>query len=170
MFSDEGIKKYLLKKFVPIFNNLINHYLTQYKLNVKVDFDEYFDYTINAADDVGDSYGALSGGQRNRINISVLFALNDLISIIGNFKCNVLFIDEFIDSAVDNEGLLDSIKILKEMAERNNKSIFLVSHKAGKNTLELMDRCYKVFDYHGFSIINQIEISDEINNVLDEQT
>lgn len=170
MFSDEGIKKFLLKKFIPIFNKLINHYLTVFNLNTTLIFDEYFDYSFISMDDVGDTYGALSGGQRNRINIAILFALNDLVGIIGNFKCNSLFIDEFIDSSVDSKGIIDAIAMLKDIADRYNKSIFLISHKAGKKVLEQMDHCYRVFDDNGFSVINKLNTIDEINKILDEST
>ena len=74
--------------------------------------------------------------------MAILFAQTDLIKLIGNFKTNLLFLDEYIDGGVDDEGLNATIKILKQICLKDNKSIVLISHKLNANIIKELDYFY----------------------------
>jgi DNA repair exonuclease SbcCD ATPase subunit len=60
-----------------------------------------------------------------------------------------LFIDELLDNGTDGVGVENSLAILKDMARRRHKSIWLVSHKE-----ELVNRVpnfLRVVKEHGFT-------------------
>lgn len=157
MFSDEGIKALVLKKFLPTLNKLINYYLKTFNINVNFTLTSDYGYTMTADNGLSDEFIGLSGGQQQRINLSILFAQTDLIKIMGNFKTNLLFLDEFIDGGVDDEGLDETFKILKKICDRDGKSIVVISHKLNENIVSELDHFYhalKVDD--NYSTLNAV--------------
>lgn len=161
MFSDEGIKSLVLKKFLPILNKLINHYLKIFNLPLSFEITPDYKYTMSTTDFLADDYDGLSGGQQQRINLAILFAQTDLIKLIGNFKTNLLFLDEYIDGAVDEEGLNDTIKILKNITTRDNKSIIFISHRLNESILSNIDSFYQARSYdERFSELVKIDKED----------
>ena len=161
MFSDEGIKALVLKKFLPILNKLINHYLKIFNLPLSFEITSDYKYTMSTTDFLADDYDGLSGGQQQRINLAILFAQTDLIKLIGNFKTNLLFLDEYIDGAVDEEGLNDTIKILKNITTRDNKSIIFISHRLNESILSNIDSFYQAKPYDDkFSELIKIDKED----------
>jgi len=142
MFSDTGLKSLILRKFLPILNKLINFYLKKFELNITFNITEDYKYNIIAGNEYSDDFDGLSGGQQQRINLAILFAQTDLIKLIGNFKTNLLFLDEYIDGGVDDEGLNATIKILKQICLKDNKSIVLISHKLNANIIKELDYFY----------------------------
>lgn len=161
MFSDDGIKNLVLKKFLPILNKLINYYLKTFNLNINFEITPDYNYTMTSNDVTGDEYDALSGGQQQRINLAILFAQTDLVKIIGNFKTNILFLDEYCDGAVDNKGLLDIFAILKKITDKDNKSIVLISHR-------LTDQIITYFDYFYYVRSTDNEYSELVESNLQE--
>jgi hypothetical protein len=157
MFSDEGIKALVLKKFLPTLNKLINYYLKTFNININFTLTSDYGYTMTADNGLSDEFIGLSGGQQQRINLSILFAQTDLIKIMGNFKTNLLFLDEFIDGGVDDEGLDETFKILKKICDRDGKSIVVISHKLNENIVSELDHFYhalKVDD--NYSTLNAV--------------
>ena len=166
MFSDEGIKAMVLRKFLPVLNKLINYYLKTFNMQIDFTITEDYDYLMKSSAGTAQSFEGLSGGQQQRINLSILFAQNDLIKLIGNFKINILFLDEYLDGAVDIDGLNDTFKILKNISIRDNKAITIVSHRLNENILRQFDNFYfveKTDDF--FSEIRESNV-DEIREML----
>lgn len=168
MFSDEGIKSLVLKKFLPIMNRLINYYLRIFGLNLKFEITEDYGYQMTTTNSLADEFEGLSGGQQTRINLAILFAQTDLIKLIGNFKTNILFLDELTDTGIDDKGLEDTIKILNEIGHRDNKSITFISHKLKDNIIDNVDRFYhaRAIDDNFSEIVevNKEDVLDFINN------
>ena len=160
MFSDDGIKSLVLKKFLPILNRLINYYLKTFNISLKFEITSDYGYTMEASNSFSDDFEGLSGGQQQRINLAILFAQTDLIKIIGNFKTNLLFLDEYIDGAVDDEGLKDTFKILKQISSRDNKSIVIISHRLNDEIVEEFDHFYHaVSSCENFSELKEVDSS-----------
>jgi len=156
MFSDDGIKSFILKKVLPMLNKLINYYIRLFDLKVTVELLHDYSHKMTSSSGYANDYDGLSGGQKQRINLAILFAQTDLIKIIGNFKTNILFLDEFIDGAVDSEGLNDTLRILKEISDRDNKSIVFISHRLDENIIREIDHFYeatKIDD--SYSVLNK---------------
>ena len=167
MFSDDGIKSFILNKFLPILNKLINYYLKIFNISVYLELTSDYNYTMKSSNGLADDYEGLSGGQQQRINLAILFAQTDLIKIIGNFKTNILFLDEFIDGAIDHEGLMDTLKIMKQISLRDNKSIVFISHRLDSNLIRDIDNFYMAnkvdSDFSDFSKVESDDVMQIIN-------
>lgn len=74
----------------------------------------------------GRLYENLSGGERQRVDLSVQFALRDLLVITSGFSCNILVLDEAFDN-LDSQGS-DSLNnlVVSEFSDIN--SVFTVTH------------------------------------------
>lgn len=73
-------------------------------------------------------YGDSSGGESDKIDMAIAFALHDAAQAISNFSCNILVIDEPAN-AVDARGVGLIVKALQEkLADLD--SIFLISHRS----------------------------------------
>ena len=155
--SDDGIKQYVVAGFIKAFNDSIGKYLQMLELPVKISFDNAFEYTMNSPIGIGDTYEGLSEGQKKRINMAVMFAMIDLASMTGQAKCDVMFLDEIMDSGIDASGLESLVKSLKYISDKKEKSVVLVSHKSDSVLWDsgVVDRMYTVTMVNSFSKITE---------------
>lgn len=158
MCSDTGIKMMLMKKFIPFLNKLINEYLTKFNLAVTVTFDEHFKHSIATHPGIGHKHSLLSKGQKKRIDVAILFAIVDLIKMMGNFKCNLLFLDEFADGNVDSNGFADIVNMIRALSDRDGKSIVVVSHKNEEVLYDNLDYMYELQANNMFSVLKEVKI------------
>ncbi|NIM44918.1 MAG: hypothetical protein GTN80_03710 [Nitrososphaeria archaeon] len=73
-------------------------------------------------------YNNASDGQRQRINIALLFAINALCRSQGNL--DFLLLDEVLDLSLDETGQERVLALLREIS-REVGTIFVISHKKG---------------------------------------
>lgn len=158
MCSDSGVKSMLLKKFVPILNKFIKYYMSAFQLPVTVEFDDLFKHKLISEPGVGHKHSLLSKGQRKRIDIAILFAMVDLIKIMGNFKCNLLILDEFADDGLDSRGFSDIITLIKNICDRDSKSIAIVSHKNDDVLYDNLDHMYMLSGDANFSSLEEVDV------------
>lgn len=130
ILGDDGIKAFFFKKLTDILNKNVNEYLTKFELPIQITFDETMQETI--MENLNEtSYGSYSGGERCRIDMSILLSFFNISRIISNWSCNLLFIDEILDNGVDDSGLEQFIATLYNIISENKKQlgIYIVSHK-----------------------------------------
>lgn len=133
ILSDKGIKTYFMKKLIPLLNQRVNYYFDKFNFGITIEFDELCNATISKGR-FTTSYNQYSNGEMCRIDMAILFAFVDISKIISGWSCNLLIIDELLDSGTDEEGLDKFLQSLKEMSEaQNNMSVYLISHKIDKN-------------------------------------
>jgi len=156
LLSDDGIKSFIIKRYLPHINKILNTYLQKFNTNILFYFDTEFNDVIGSRYKEGSSYNCFSEGQKRRIDLSVLFTFIDF-SQIKNRKsnCNVLILDE-ITTGVDLFGENILFDILKEISIKENKEIITVSH-SGNIDPEKIDRLFEVKPDNGFSSIKLIE-------------
>ena len=78
-------------------------------------------------------YENLSGGEKQRLDLIIQFAIRDFISQYLNFSCNLLVLDEITD-ALDNESCDKVISfIIDELS--SVESVFIISHHADELAL-----------------------------------
>ena len=65
----------------------------------------------------GGGYETASGGERDRLDIAMAFALHDLVTASSGFKSNVLIADE-IGSFIDADGIEKLVGLLRQKAEQ----------------------------------------------------
>lgn len=130
VLGDDGIKVYFFRKLIPIFNQNVNHYLKKFEMPIYIEFDEQMQETItNGRNEM--EYDQFSGGEKTRIDMSVLLSFFNISRIISNWSCSLLFIDEILDSGIDKHGIEQFLATLYNIITENDKKlgIYLVSHK-----------------------------------------
>jgi len=125
LLKDTGIKSNIIKKYVPILNQLINYYLQELDFYVNFTLDEGFGETIKARHRDLMKYQNFSEGEKQRINLAVLFAFRKISEGKNTCNTNLLIFDELFSSSMDTVGTDAIVKLLDDMGDRN---IFIVSH------------------------------------------
>ena len=72
LLKDSGIKKQVIKKYIPVFNNLINKYLNIMDFFVNFTLDEEFNEVIKSRFRDEFSYASFSEGEKQKIDLALL--------------------------------------------------------------------------------------------------
>lgn len=126
MLKDSGIKGAIIKKYIPLFNKQINHYLNVMEADYSFTLNEEFSETIKSRGREDFSYASFSQGEKARIDIALLFTWRDIAEKVSGIKINCLFLDEIFDSATDSQGVKHISSLLNDMKDAN---IFIISHR-----------------------------------------
>ena len=154
MLRDTGIKSTIIKKYLPIMNQLINRYLKELDFYVSFELDENFMETIKSRFRDEFSYASFSEGEKMRIDLALLFTWRTIAKMKNSANTNLLILDEIFDSSLDTSGTDDFLKILHTVSDNTN--VFVISHK----TESLQDKfasTLKVEKKQNFSVITQEE-------------
>ena len=127
MLKDTGIKTKIIKQYLPVMNQLINKYLQVLDFYVHFDLDEEFNETIRSRHRDEFTYDSFSEGEKQRIDLSLLFTWRSIAKMKNSVSTNLLMLDETFDSSLDHDGVDNLIKILYTLGEDTN--VFIISHK-----------------------------------------
>ena len=127
MLKDTGIKTKVIKQYLPVINKLVNTYLQVLDFFVHFDLDESFQETIRSRHRDSFSYDSFSEGEKQRIDLSLLFTWRQIAKMKNSVATNLLILDETFDSSLDHDGVENLIKILSTLDDHTN--IFVISHK-----------------------------------------
>ena len=127
MLKDTGIKTKIIKQYLPVMNTLINKYLQVLDFYVHFDLDEEFNETIRSRHRDVFTYDSFSEGEKQRIDLSLLFTWRQIAKMKNSVSTNLLILDETFDSSLDHDGVENLLKILNTLGEGTN--IFVISHK-----------------------------------------
>ena len=128
LLRDSGIKTKIIKQYVPVINELTNKYLQILDFFVHFELDESFNETIRSRYRDAFSYDSFSEGEKQRIDISLLFTWRQIAKMKNSVSTNLLILDETFDSSLDGEGVDNLMKIIETLKEDTN--VFVISHKA----------------------------------------
>lgn len=121
------VRKRIIEQNLSYLNGRLTYYLEKIGLPHQVVFQNDLSVEITELGRDLDFHN-LSRGEMNRLIIALSFAFRDVWESLYS-SCNMLFIDELIDSGMDTIGTENSLALLKDMVRRRSKSIWLVSHK-----------------------------------------
>jgi DNA repair exonuclease SbcCD ATPase subunit len=127
MLKDGGIKTKIINQYVPIINKLINKYLGEFDLFVEFFLDEQFNEVIKSRHRDEFSYASFSEGEKQKIDLAILFTWRAIAKMRNSLNTNLLILDEIFDSSIDADGIDNLQKILSEKEKTN---IFVISHRA----------------------------------------
>lgn len=118
-------KSYLLESVIDYLNDKIKRYS---KVLFSDDYVKFLSSGNNLDIVVGESktYESLSGGERQKADLCVQFALRDMLVDITGFSCNILVLDEIFDN-LDNTGCESLLTIISDMFSDIN-SVFVITH------------------------------------------
>jgi len=127
MLKDSGIKTKIVKEYLPVMNNLVNKHLQVLDFFVQFDLDENFNETIRSRHRDAFNYASFSEGEKQRIDLALLFTWRQIARMKNSAATNLLILDETFDSSLDHDGVDNLLKILGTLDEGTN--VFVISHK-----------------------------------------
>ena len=127
MLKDTGIKTKVVKQYLPVMNRLINEYLQILDFFVAFHLDENFNETIRSRYRDSFNYASFSEGEKQRIDLSLLFTWRQIAKMKNSAATNLLVLDETFDSSLDIDGVESLTKILSTLDEGSN--VFIITHK-----------------------------------------
>ena len=127
MLKDGGIKKKIIRQYVPIINKLVNKYLASLDFFVNFELDEEFNEVIKSRYRDEFSYASFSEGEKMRIDLALLFTWRAVAKLKNSTNTNLLILDEVFDASLDTGGCDEFLKLLQEIGGDTN--VFVISHK-----------------------------------------
>ena len=127
MLKDTGIKTKVIKQYLPVMNKLINNYLQILDFFVSFNLDESFNESIRSRHRDSFNYASFSEGEKQRIDLALLFTWRQIAKMKNSASTNLLVLDETFDSSLDVDGVDNLTKILDTLDTDSN--VFIISHK-----------------------------------------
>lgn len=127
MLKDSGIKTKIIKQYLPVINQLVNQYLQILDFYVHFDLDDTFTEVIRSRHRDEFSYESFSEGEKQRIDLALLFTWRQVAKMKNSISTNLLILDETFDSSLDEAGIENLMKIIHTLGDSTN--VFVISHK-----------------------------------------
>ncbi len=149
LLKDGGVKTKIIKKYLPLINQQVNRYLQMMDFYINFTLDEEFNETIQSPIHEDFSYASFSEGEKQRIDLALLFTWREVARFKNSISTNLMILDEVFDSSLDGQGTEEFLKIIRYVVKDAN--IFVISHKTGmEDKFENVLRFEKV---KGFSLL-----------------
>jgi len=149
LLKDNGVKSKIIEKYLPLINQSVSKYLQMMDFYINFSLDEEFNETILSPIHEDFSYSSFSEGEKQRIDLALLFTWREVAKIKNSTNTNLLIMDEIFDSSLDGFGTEDFLKIIKFVVKDAN--VFVISHKES-----LHDRFEKVVKFEKRKNFSQI--------------
>jgi DNA repair exonuclease SbcCD ATPase subunit len=127
LLKDTGIKTKIIKQYLPVMNKIINKYLQSMDFFVHFELDEAFSETIKSRHRDEFTYASFSEGEKQRIDLALLFAWRTIAKMKNSANTNLLMLDEVFDSSLDSGGADLLYQILGTLDSGVNT--FVISHR-----------------------------------------
>lgn len=134
LLKDSGVKTAVISKYLPIFNQYVNQYLDILEFEERIRFDENFNEQFIGRYIGEKTYNSFSQGERERIDLALMFAWRSIIAISTGANTNLLVLDEIGGSSLDDDGIEGLFRIIDKIC--NDQNVFIISHR-----VEAKERC-----------------------------
>jgi DNA repair exonuclease SbcCD ATPase subunit len=129
LLKDGGVKRQIIKKYLPLINKQVNRYLRMMDFYINFKLDEEFTESIESPVHDKFTYASFSEGEKMRIDLALLFTWREVARARNSVNTNLLIMDEVFDSSLDGFGTEEFLKIIRFVIKDAN--IFVISHKEG---------------------------------------
>lgn len=162
LFGDSGIKTRIIKKVVPFLNKKMNEYLSLFNANYSISFDNELNETLKSRKRDIFSYNNFSSGEQKKIDLSMMFSLLALAKEQNAIECNILVLDEVLDSALCNKATQQLMDYLKTgfKKEHPNLCTYVISHKTDISN-DNFDSVVHLLKENNFTKIKEIELIEK---------
>jgi energy-coupling factor transporter ATP-binding protein EcfA2 len=126
MLKDSGIKTKVIRQYLDTINKLVNKYLAAMDFFVSFTLDEEFKEVIKSEFRDEFSYENFSEGEKQKIDLSLMFTWRTIAKTKNSMNTNLLILDEVFDSSLDVDGTDFVMNLLNELAGTN---VWVISHK-----------------------------------------
>lgn len=155
LLKDSGIKTNVVREYLPLMNKLINKYLQVQDSFIQFELDEQFEETIKSRYRDEFSYASFSEGERQRIDLSILFTWRQIARMKNSANTNLLILDEVMDGSLDDEGN-DSAQDLINALAADGTHVFVVSHSVDKH-IDKFERVLKFEKKGNYSAMTELK-------------
>jgi DNA repair exonuclease SbcCD ATPase subunit len=150
LLKDSGIKTRVIKKYLPVINKLVNKYLRAMDFFVQFTLDEKFNEVIKSRNRDEFSYESFSEGEKQRIDLALLFTWRKIAKLKNSSSTNLLILDEVFDSSLDASATEYVMELLNTIGD--NTHVFVISHK-GDQLFDKFTNIIKFSKKKNFSVI-----------------
>ena len=157
--KDSFVRKRIIEQNLAYLNHRLGYYLDKLQLPHQVSFRSDLEVDINQLGQSFD-FDNLSRGERNRLILALSWSFRDVYESFTE-PMNLLFIDELVDSGMDQVGIECSMSILKSMGREMNRNIFLISHR--DELASRVNNVLLVVKESGFTMLDSDTQVNEIN-------
>lgn len=150
LLKDTGIKTAIIREYLPIMNKLINKYLNIMDSYIHFELDESFNEVIKSRFRDEFTYASFSEGEKQRIDLAILFTWRQIAKMKNSVNTNLLIFDEIMDSSLDAAGTESFMSLLDTFGTGTN--IFVISHK-GDVLFDKFHSVIRIEKKNDFSVI-----------------
>jgi DNA repair exonuclease SbcCD ATPase subunit len=145
VLGDKGVKKFVISKILPLLNKKMNHHLAILKAHYTIKFDNELNEVIKSRNRDVFCYENFSAGEQKRIDLAWMFTILDISKLRNSVECNVLIMDEILDSSMCANGIDSLMNYIKLDFKTVNKDmcIYVITHKNEINN-EMFDNVIKL--------------------------
>jgi chromosome segregation ATPase len=148
ILKDNGVKSKIIEQYVPYINQYVNMFLNSMSFYVNFKLDENFEEQIKSKGRDFFSYENFSEGERQRLDLALLFTWRCIAKSKNSVNTNLLIMDEVFDSYLDTAATENVLSIFKEEIF-DDTNIFVISHK--ESIVDKFDKTVKYRVDKGFS-------------------
>jgi DNA repair exonuclease SbcCD ATPase subunit len=154
ILGDKGIKNFTIKKILPHLNQKMNKHLATMRATYTIKFDGELNETLKSKHRDEMVYENFSAGEQKRIDVAWLFTILDISRMRNSVDCNVLILDEVLDSSMCANGINHLMEYLKIDFKREypNMCTYIITHKS-EISYDDFDKIVKVKKENGFTKI-----------------
>lgn len=128
LLKDNGVKARIIKQYLPLINKHTNVFLNAMNFFVSFHIDEEFNEMIKSRGRDDFSYENFSEGEKQRIDLALLFTWRTIAKMKNSVNTNLLIMDEVLDSYLDTSATENVLSLLNSDMFRDT-NIFVISHK-----------------------------------------
>lgn len=119
----KNIRAFIISGYIPILNNRLSYYLSALGIQSDIEFNNMLQMKSSQWD-----YATHSGGEKKRVDLSLMCALYDTHITMYGAKTNILVLDE-IDKELDRDGVDDYVRLIMDDLSHRVESPLVISHK-----------------------------------------
>lgn len=149
LLKDGGIKTRIIKQYIPVINQLINKYLAALDFYCEFTINEQFNEKILSRHRDKFSYNSFSEGQKQRIDLALMFTWREITKMRNAATTNLLIFDETLDGSLDSEGADNFLRMIDELTQDSN--VIIISHAA-----DMVDKFDTVLQFKLFKNFTEV--------------
>jgi len=132
ILGDGGIKNYTIRKILPFLNKKMNKHLSLLNAHYTISFDSQLKETLKSRNRDQFSYENFSSGEQKRIDLAWMFTTVSVSRMRNSVDCNILVLDEILDSSMCSYGIGMLMNYLKTEFKQSNSNhcVYIITHKS----------------------------------------
>ena len=156
VLGDSGIKNYTIRKILPYLNKKMNQHLARLNAHYTISFDANLKETLKSRNRDKFTYDNFSGGEQKRIDVAWLFTSIDIAKMRNSVDCNILALDEVLDSSMCSHGIDMLMEYLTGEFKKSNPNtcVYIITHKS-EIAQETFDSIIKLKKENSFTKLDQ---------------